>query len=490
MSSQELELIPEEVIRTETTLTKFPIHQLSKGQKIKIDFQTFSKNGKLETRWKVRNPPNSLAYKIDTLVINRRIEEQTKPLPKLIKLGSLREIARELGLKTETNKIKEALLQNAGALINAKFTYKNKEGEEKYIEIADTRYAVIFVGEKLPTGDKAESTYIYLHDIYKQILDSSKTRPLDYDYLKKLTPMTQRFYELMSFKLFRAIPKNGFAELYYSEFCRNAPQTRFYDWEQVRPQMYRVHKPHLANEYIELVKVETIRDEQNKLDWIFVYKAGRKAKGEHILATRTEIPKIKKIKGNPDQLKLGFQNKDEIKPEIELTFTEDEEAIISKMRVFKVSEKKARVLIKSHREAVEREILAFPYRLLGEDVKNPSGLFIKAVEEGYEPPESYLKSLEQAEAKKRFQAETKKHDREAKAKREEQKIWERASSRLANLPEAERSALFESTKKRIIEVDYKDADAPTLKVLESVIEGYTRAAIIEQFIAEELETKS
>jgi hypothetical protein len=62
------------------------------------------------------------------------------------------------------------------------------------------------------------------------------------------------------------------------------------------------------------------------------------------------------------------------------------------MREFGLAESEARSLVKSHREAVEQEIAIFPYRLLGGTIKNISGLFIKAVEEGYETPQNYLDS--------------------------------------------------------------------------------------------------
>ncbi len=47
-------------------------------------------------------------------------------------------------------------------------------------------------------------------------------------------------------------------------------------------------------------------------------------------------------------------------------------------------------LVKSHKEAAEQKISIFPHRLLGRAIKNVSGLFIKAVEEGYETPQSWL----------------------------------------------------------------------------------------------------
>lgn len=489
MSETSLEIIPKDIIRTETALSRFPIHRLSKAGKVSIEIKLHNSEGELTTRWKVKNPPDPLAYKIDTLIINRRIDEAGKPIPKLIKLGSLRELADEVGFKNtgNTDRIKNALVQNALAGITAKFTYKAKDGTERTTEIADTRYAVIFTGEKLPNGDKSDGTYILLHDIYREILNSAQTRPLDYEYLKELSPVAQRLYELLSYQMFAAVKYKRAAKMLYSEFCTYAPQTRFFDWEQVRPQMYRLHKPHLQSGYIENISFEKLRNEDGTLDWLFSYTPGRKAKGEHTFATRKPLPRAKEIKSNPVQPSLiPDEPRPALIPDVELSFSEADEKLVSKMRGFGVGESKARSLVKSHREAVEREIPVFPYRLLGGAVKNISGLFIKAVEEGYESPKSYLESLEQAESKKRFEAERKKNEEKDKARREEEAAWKRADDRLNNLPEAERQDLWDATRTKILSSPtYKDATPPQLKILEMVMEGSIHSEIIETFIQEE-----
>jgi hypothetical protein len=488
MSESNLEIIPKDIIRTETTLSRFPIHRLSKSGKVSIEIKVKNSDGELTTKWKIKNPPDPLGYKIDTLIINRRIEEAGKPTPKLIRLGSLREIAKELELKTETNRIKEALLQDAGALINAKFTYKTKDGGEKYIEIGDTRYAVIFTGEQLPNGDKADATYIQLHDLYREILNSAPTRPLDYEYLKELSPIAQRFYELLSYQMFGALKHKRTAKMLYSEFCTYAPQTRFFDWEQVRPQMYRLHKPHLKSGYIETINFEKLRSEDGTQDWLFSYTPGRKAKGEHTFATtRKTLPRAKEIKSNPIQPPLiPDEPRPALVPDVELSFSEAEENLVSKMRGFGVGESKARSLIKSHREAVEREIPLFPHRLLGGAIKNVSGLFIKAVEEGYAPPQTYVDSVKDAESTKRFEAERKKNAEKDKAKREEAEAWERADDRLNNLSREERDQLWEATRAKILASDdYKDATPQQLNILEMIMESSIRSTIIETFIQEE-----
>jgi hypothetical protein len=490
MAESNLEIIPKDIIRTETALFRFPIHRLSKSGKVSIEIKLHNSEGEITTRWKVKNPPDPLAYKLDTLIINRRIDEAGKPVPKLLKLGSLRELAEEIGFKNtgNTDRIKNALIQNALAGITAKFAYKAKDGTERTTEIADTRYAVIFAGDTLPNGDKSDGTYILLHDLYREILNSAQTRPLDYEYLKELSPIAQRFYELLSYQMFGALKHKQPAKLLYSEFCTYAPQTRFFDWGQARPQMYRLHKPHLESGYIETVNFEKLRNEDGTPDWLFTYIAGRKAKGEHTFATtKKPLPRAKEIKSNPAQPAIiADEPRPTLIPDVKLSFSDAEENLVSKMREFGIAESKARSLVKSHREAVEREIAVFPYRLLGGTIKNVSGLFIKAVEEGYEVPQSYLDFLKGIESKKRFEAERKKREEKDREEREEAKAWERANERLNNLPETKRQELWEATRIKIISSpEYRDATAQQLKILEYIMDGSIRSEIIEIFILDE-----
>jgi hypothetical protein len=43
--------------------------------------------------------------------------------------------------------------------------------------------------------------YLVLNDPYREVLNNAPTRPLDYEYLKTLTPSAQRFYEIVSYKI-------------------------------------------------------------------------------------------------------------------------------------------------------------------------------------------------------------------------------------------------------------------------------------------------
>ncbi|MBV8230771.1 MAG: hypothetical protein JO329_12360, partial [Planctomycetaceae bacterium] len=126
-------LVPLDVIRVETALSRYPFHRLAKQGRIAIELRETTKEGETTLWWEVSHnsrygQPGPLAYKLDTLIVNRRIEAVGRPIPRLIRLGSLKDICRELGLAesgANTAVVKRALLQNASAFITAKIRYKS-----------------------------------------------------------------------------------------------------------------------------------------------------------------------------------------------------------------------------------------------------------------------------------------------------------------------------------------------------------------------------
>jgi uncharacterized membrane protein len=280
------ELSPLNIIRTETVISRLPIHNLSKKGRVNIQIVRKTSKGEVELKWEVSysdryGQPRQLAYKLDTLVINRRIDEEGRPLPKLIQIGSLREIADDLGLGGDTASVKKALRQNASAFITAKLNYTGNDGSERHLEADFTRYSVIFTGEKLPDGRKADVVYIILNEPYREVVNNSPVRPLDYDYLKILPPVAQRFYEIVSRKIFAAL-KHGHehARLSYGEFCTYSAQQRQPDYDHFKKQMYKVHRPHLKSGYISKIEYDAMTDADGNQDWMMLYTPGAKAHAE------------------------------------------------------------------------------------------------------------------------------------------------------------------------------------------------------------------
>ena len=257
------ELLPPNPIRVETAFSRYPVHRLAKHGEIAIDIREKDENGEFSIKWEVTHSPGPLAYKIDTLIINRRIEEASRPIPKIIRLGSLRDMCRELGQSEgeNVNTIRNALRQNAFAGITAKIRYRQNNGNERTLKADFTRYSVVFTGEELPDGRKADAVYIVLNDIYMQVINGAMTRPLDYDYLRGLPPAPQRFYELLSYQMYATIKNDRpRAKLLYSELCKYAPLVRRFDWNVVRPQLARIHAPHKKSGYIADIAYEQTVD--------------------------------------------------------------------------------------------------------------------------------------------------------------------------------------------------------------------------------------
>jgi hypothetical protein len=279
-------------IRTETVLTHYPFHHLAKKGKVQIQQTARSERGQTETTWEVENPPGALAYKIDTLVVNRRIDEmrQQGEIPRLIELGSLSEICRELGIAISGQNVKAvraAIYENAKAFIKADLDFVMNDGREGRFAFGSTRYGVFETGDKLPDGSIADAVYIYLHDIYRSMLSQSRTRPLDYNYTQRLAPAAHRLYELLSFAMFGALthgrPK---AQMRYSEFCESAPLTRHYEFYRVRSQMRKIHQPHIENGYFQKVEFEKVKGQP---DWVMKYTPGPRAYREHALFTKKQF---------------------------------------------------------------------------------------------------------------------------------------------------------------------------------------------------------
>ncbi len=200
-------------------------------------------------------------------------------------MAACSDICRELGISRQRQKrvsrSKIALYQNAFADITAKIRYRQADGTERNVEAGFTRYSVIFTGEKLPDGRKADGVYIVLNDFFIQVINGAMTRPLDYEYLKSLPPAPQRFYELLSYQMYAALKYDRpRAKLTYSEFCAHAPQTRHTDWESVRSQMNKVHRPHRESGYIAKVDFQQTTD-GDLPDWVMLYMPGPKARAEY-----------------------------------------------------------------------------------------------------------------------------------------------------------------------------------------------------------------
>ena len=162
---------PLSILRTETVLSRFPIHTLAKRGRVAIHIRRTNAQGALDLRWEVSynehyGPPRQLAYKLDTIVINQILDALPRPLPRVIPVGSLTHACGMLDLNDSGRQqadLKHAFHQNASAYIVAYLRYRGRDGTARTVNTGFTRYSVIFTGERLPDGTIADAVSLVLN---------------------------------------------------------------------------------------------------------------------------------------------------------------------------------------------------------------------------------------------------------------------------------------------------------------------------------------
>jgi hypothetical protein len=419
-----------DLIRTETVLSRMPVHNLAKQGRVNIQIVKTTPAGEVELKWEVSyseryGQARQLAYKLDTIIVNQRIDEAGRPLPKLLRIGSLNEICAELNLATHAGQnakdLKRAFLQNASAFITAKFNYRANDGTERHVEAGVTRYGVIFTGEKLPDGRKADAVYISFNDPFWEVLNNAPVRPLDRMYMKELPPGAQRFYEIISRKIFAAL-KNDYAnaKISYSEYCTFSAQLRHFERQRVQDQMAKVLRPHKASGYITAVRYEPIIDTQNQPDWILYLTPGPKAHAEFAAAhTRRKVLK----QGDATENNGGaFQSKRsrsvsrsaESRVELAPALPKFDPALIAEFTRRGITEEKTSGLLANLKPGQDIVAQLEHYDQLVEHagfrIKNPPGFYIRLIEKNIPVPDNFETS---AKRKAREEAEHRERDRRA-----------------------------------------------------------------------------
>jgi hypothetical protein len=419
-------LAPLNPIRVETALSRYPVHRLAKHGDIAIDIREKNENGEVSIKWEVNHvskfgQPGPLAYKLDTLIINRRIEEASRPISRIIRLGSLNEICRELGQADSgknTNHIKNALRQNAFAAIIAKIRYRLSDGSERLLEADFNRYSIVFTGEKLPNGRKADAVFIILNDVFMQVINGAMTRPLDYEYLKSLPPASQRFYELLSYQMYAAIKNDRpRAKLIYSELCTYAPLMRQTDWNVIRPQLARIHAPHKESGYIAKIDFNETADGEGNPDWELLYQPGPKARAEYRAFAKRGGPVMLEVEPfNADPLPLS-------------TPTEAPTPLGAILIGHGVTASIIAELVRQHGEAavmVQVEHLEWQIEKKPGKIADPAAWLVSAIKTSHAAPRGFVSQAERQRreeakrAKERQAAEERrrKHEEEAEARRQ------------------------------------------------------------------------
>ncbi len=253
-------------------------------------------------------------------------------------------------------------------------------------EIGYTRYSLVFTGEVLPDGRAADAVYIVLNPQHRKFLNEVEVRPLDYDYLFQLSPAPQRLYELLSFPMYGALSNDRpRARLRYSEFCTFAPVARYFDYDPVKKQMSKIHKPHREFGYITRVEFEETQDGKGNRDWEMYYTPGPRALAEfNAFNRRTLVP------SSAPQV-VTAQTRPPLQSTFDLQGSSNIEEELTKRGI---APNKARELL-AHLQPNQDVLQQLEYtdsiiaRAPSGKFHNPPGLYIRNIEQNVTPPAAF-----------------------------------------------------------------------------------------------------
>lgn len=432
LGQKEIKLAISETLRSEFHFLKFPFFDLcprsSKKDRIEIKEVEESEEGKVEVWWKVvrgldYNLPSSLARRVHKEVVERILNNKNKPTPQLIKLGSMRQICRVMNIVESGKNIREikgALKDILGATIEAKGTFRQKEkkGEKKFFEGAFHLYeGVFFTGETLPDGTKADAAYVLLNPMYVQNFNNNYVVPLDYQYFQALKgDIASRMYEVLSIWFYPAM-ENGrtYIQKKYSELCNYFPLTRQEVKKRAKKQLKIAHQQHVTNGF--LASEPDWMDTDKKDDWVIRYYIGPKARDwykenkklDHIDNDIKQLEAPKRIRGG----KKGSPENQakEVNPEGSLSpqgpRPQEENPLVLKLISAGVSKGVAKNLVEhSSPTAIEDWIEA----IHSVKVDNKAAFLVKAIQEEWILPESFVREKEA-----RLQKEKEQREEELKA---------------------------------------------------------------------------
>lgn len=415
--------------------TELPFFYLTKRKDLlsqPIDFQGTDPENK-PVRWRVTpNPtigaPGIEAHEVWVRLIKPSLDAERErmlgKLPSLIPLGSIRECLRTLGRSIggwESRRLLKSIRQIGSAWCEADFwmptSERDEEGKTRYRHIKGefSRISIYSIGSKHLTDEELEegkfsfdfdledTVYLLLHPHEVEMQKHQGQRPTDNEYLFSVNPAARRWYELLAPKIFGVVEnrkshQEGFCEIRYSWYVeRHHTLKRHGERYRVVEQMNDLIKDHKAFGYVERVEYRAIKEPGQEVDYIIRYYPGEGARNS-VNRIRSRHPR--KRRAAQQELPLPNGSQPALPPAETVAGVEPEdELLIARLtgkppEGFGIVEAKARELVKGHRETVEAQIAAYPYRDSGKSKKNAAGWLIAAVENNYTLPVAYLEEQE------------------------------------------------------------------------------------------------
>jgi len=266
----------------------YPFFFLSKGtgvQSIEARVTRHDGDHTVAAVWRVTphpacGRPGPLAHRVHRAV-EQLITERGLPVENPVPF-SIHNLCWRMGMEaggTEYRKVRQALVAIRATQIESKGTFYAKNLARYVDQVFSLYERIIFAGERLPDGGRAEHNLLYLGTWYLESLNSRYVRPLDYRfYLALKTPIARRLYELLGVKFYRvATQPTPLIRYRYSTLCQLLPVTQHVHRSRMHEQLRAAHEELLRGGFLDGADDVPV---PHQSDWYLYYRPGPKARAE------------------------------------------------------------------------------------------------------------------------------------------------------------------------------------------------------------------
>jgi Replication initiator protein A/DnaA N-terminal domain len=427
------DLLPKEEIRSEVNFLTLPFFKLSRHDKrLRTEYYAIETRGdtKLEVYWKVAahqdyGYPGVFDRKVHK-AIEQIIGNLLHPIQNPIRLGSLLNLAKLIGMPLSSKgtlsgksykEIQDSLTRMVATTIHSEGAFYDKSKERGIKDVFHLYDRVVWIGQKLPSGEIADTNYLFLGSWYLDNINNRYVKPLDYTYYRSLKDgIASRLYELLGVKF----KGNLFINYSYSKLCQLLPVPRYQYFAQAKRQLEQAHQELTRTGFFDNVEWVKVNDPH---DWLINYYAGTRAKEEIQRWSRQGVLPP------PDDLQLEQPTPTSTPQQVD----DDINDLVVALQNFGISKKTAKRLAKNHSEQDVFDKLELVQWLIDTKSplvsKNPQGFLVRALDEGYlpKPPKGYKTATQRKEEAKRQEQEV---AQQRQATEQFQKAREEARQRL------------------------------------------------------------
>lgn len=298
---KDIQLLLPDIFKSEVNFLIYPFFALSKKglkNKEKTEYRdTITRNGeKFKISWQVTanstyhypTPFDREVHKIVEQIVSRILEDNGE-VQNPIRIGSLYSICKRMGINTSGRtkmRIKQSLERIRATSIKSTGAFYSKKAKEWIYEDSFGLYDwVVFRGKRLPTGEMADTNYIYLGNWYLQSLNAFYVKPIDYRYYRSLkSKIASRLYEVLGVRFYGLKNRRQpFVWFKYNKLCQLLPIVPQKHLSDANRYLRPAHDELIQTKF--LAKAAWVEYQDR---WLITYYPGTRAKEE--IQTHRRIP--------------------------------------------------------------------------------------------------------------------------------------------------------------------------------------------------------